>query len=184
MKKSALTLFSIALLLFVFTAAGCGGKKVQEDISGADSAEMVPEETMAEAETPREAPVMAEEMVDSDLARLAAEVKKLYTVHFDFDKYNIRPEDADLLRKNAVWLKANDSVKLVIEGHADERGETEYNLALGDRRANSVKGFLVSLGVKGSNLSTISYGEEMPADPGHHEAAWAKNRRAVFNIAK
>ncbi len=184
MKRTAFTLFSILLLCFVLTAAGCGGKKVQEDISGADAAEMVPEDRIATAEAAKAAPVMAEEVVDSDLARLAEEVRRLYTVHFDFDKYNIRPEDSQLLRKNAVWLKANSNVKIVIEGHADERGDTEYNLALGDRRAESVKGFLVSLGANGRNLSTISYGEEKPAAPGHDEAAWAKNRRAVFNIAR
>jgi peptidoglycan-associated lipoprotein len=76
----------------------------------------------------------------------------------------------------------NSQEKIVIEGHCDERGTAEYNIALGERRAKSVKRYLINLGVDSSQLSTISYGEERPADPGHNEAAWAKNRRAEFVI--
>jgi len=79
-------------------------------------------------------------------------------------------------------MKKNPGAKVQIEGHCDERGTPEYNLALGQRRADSTKKYLVNLGIDGSRLSTISYGEEKPADPGHNEAAWAKNRRAVFDI--
>jgi peptidoglycan-associated lipoprotein len=118
-----------------------------------------------------------------DLDEKAAEAGKLYMVHFDFDKYVIKDEYKGRLRENARWLKKNSSVKLVIEGHADERGENEYNLALGDKRAMSVTRYLKALGVDTSTFSTISYGEEKPLDEDSNEAAWAKNRRAEFHIA-
>jgi len=106
----------------------------------------------------------------------------LKDIHFDFDKYNIRPEDAEILKENAAILKKYPNLKIQIEGHCDERGTNEYNLALGERRANSAKNYLISLGISPDRLSTISYGEERPLDPGHNEEAWAKNRRAHFVI--
>ncbi|MBI5810746.1 MAG: peptidoglycan-associated lipoprotein Pal [Deltaproteobacteria bacterium] len=106
----------------------------------------------------------------------------LLTIHFDFDKYAVRDEDKPLLEKNARWLKLNSGVKVRIEGHADERGENEYNLALGDKRARSVMNYLGAIGINAGRLSTISYGEEKPVDPGHGEDAWARNRRAEFKI--
>ncbi len=106
------------------------------------------------------------------------ESKLLKDIHFDFDKYDIRPGDAEILKENAVLLKKYTNVKIQIEGHCDERGTNEYNLALGERRANSTKKYLISLGFSPDRISTISYGEERPLDPGHNEEAWAKNRRA------
>ncbi len=105
------------------------------------------------------------------------ESKLLKDIHFDFDKYNIRPGDAEILKQNAALLKKYPKVKIQIEGNCDERGTTEYNLALGERRANSAKTYLISLGISASRISTISYGKERPLDPGHNEEAWAKNRR-------
>ncbi len=102
----------------------------------------------------------------------------LKDVYFDFDKYDIRPADAAILKENAALLKKYTNVKIQIEGHCDERGTSEYNLALGERRANSTKNYLMSLGVSPERISTISYGEEKPIDPGHNEEAWGKNRRA------
>ena len=102
----------------------------------------------------------------------------LKDIHFDFDKYDIRPEEAGILRGNADVLKKNPHVKIQIEGHCDERGTVEYNLALGERRANSTKNFLVSLGIPSDRISSISYGKEKPLDPEHNEEAWTKNRRA------
>ncbi len=102
----------------------------------------------------------------------------LKDIHFNFDKYDIRPEDAALLKENAALLKKFANVKVQIEGHCDERGTVEYNLALGERRANRTKDYLVSLGISAARISTISYGKEKPLDPGHEEEAWAKNRRA------
>jgi len=106
----------------------------------------------------------------------------LKDIHFDFDKYNIRPEDAEVLKGTAALLMKYPKIKVQIEGHCDERGTIEYNLALGERRANSTKQYLISLGVVADRISTISYGEERPLDPGHHEEAWGKNRRAHFIV--
>jgi peptidoglycan-associated lipoprotein len=106
------------------------------------------------------------------------ESKLLRDIHFDFDKYDIRREDEVILKENAAFLKKNPKMNIQIEGHCDERGTVEYNLALGERRANNTKRYLVSLGINSSRISTISYGKERPLDPGHNEGAWAKNRRA------
>jgi peptidoglycan-associated lipoprotein len=110
------------------------------------------------------------------------ESKLLKDIRFDFDKYDIRPEDAPILKENAALLKKYSKVKIQIEGHCDERGTNEYNLALGERRANSTKTYILTLGIPSDRISTISYGEEKPLDPGHNEEAWAKNRRAHFII--
>jgi peptidoglycan-associated lipoprotein len=99
-------------------------------------------------------------------------------IHFDFDQYDIRPGDGEILKENAILLKKFPQVKIQIEGHCDERGTIEYNLALGERRAISTKNYLISLGISSDRISTISYGKEKPLDPGHNEEAWAKNRRA------
>jgi len=106
------------------------------------------------------------------------ESKLLKDIHFDFDKYDIQPGDAEILKGNAALLMKHPTVKIQIEGHCDERGTNEYNLALGERRANSTKNYLVSLGISPDRISAISYGEEKPLDPGHNEEAWGKNRRA------
>jgi peptidoglycan-associated lipoprotein len=106
------------------------------------------------------------------------ESKLLKDIHFDFDKYDIRPGDAEILNENGALLMKYPTVKIQIEGHCDERGTVEYNLALGERRANSTKRYLISLGISSDRISTISYGKERPLDPGHNEEAWAKNRRA------
>lgn len=100
-------------------------------------------------------------------------------VFFAFDRYDLRPDARTTLQKQAAWLKANPGVKVKIEGHCDERGTREYNLALGERRANSAADFLMSLGIANDRISTISYGKERPVDPRSNEEAWAKNRRAV-----
>jgi peptidoglycan-associated lipoprotein len=106
------------------------------------------------------------------------ETKLLKDIHFDFDKYDILQGDAEILKGNAALLVKFPNVKIQIEGHCDERGTVEYNLALGERRANSTKNYMISLGISGNRISTISYGKERPMDPAHNEDAWAKNRRA------
>jgi len=106
------------------------------------------------------------------------ESQLLKDIHFDFDKYDVRPMDAEILMENAALLKKRPSMKVQIEGYCDERGTEEYNLALGERRANSTKKYLVSLGISPDRISAISYGEERPLDPKHNEEAWARNRRA------
>jgi peptidoglycan-associated lipoprotein len=100
-------------------------------------------------------------------------------VFFDFDKYNLKPEARAQLEKQARWLKINQGVTVNIEGHCDERGTREYNLALGERRANAAKDYLVFLGIDPARLRTISYGKERPEAVGSNEAVWAQNRRAV-----
>jgi len=103
----------------------------------------------------------------------------LQDIYFDFDKYDIRPGDAKTLDSNATWLKGNNNLVL-IEGHCDERGTNEYNLALGERRAKATMNYLVSQGVQAGRITIISYGEERPICTEHNEACWAKNRRAHF----
>ena len=101
-------------------------------------------------------------------------------IYFDFDRSNLKPETQEILKRKAEWLRNNPGESVIIEGHCDERGTNEYNLALGDRRAQSAKNFLIDLGISESRLTTISYGEERPADPRHNENAWSKNRRDHF----
>lgn len=101
-------------------------------------------------------------------------------IYFDFDKSDLREDMRDILAEHARNLKENPQIKLRIEGHCDERGTIEYNLALGERRVNNVKMYLVNYGITPERLETISYGKERPVDTGHNEAAWAKNRRAEF----
>jgi peptidoglycan-associated lipoprotein len=110
------------------------------------------------------------------------EISALRDVYFDFDRYDIRPPDAKTLEANAAWLKQNGNALLLIEGHADERGTNEYNLALGERRAKSTRDHLVSLGISGGRITIISYGEERPVCTERTEACWAKNRRAHFLV--
>ena len=100
-------------------------------------------------------------------------------VLYDYDKYELKPEARYTLQQQAAWMAANQGVKLVIEGHCDERGTREYNLALGERRAQAAADYLVVLGVSKDRIKTVSYGKERPEDPGSNDAAWAKNRRAV-----
>lgn len=104
----------------------------------------------------------------------------LETIFFDFDSHLLSTAARKALTANAAWLQANPQAKITVEGHCDERGADEYNLALGERRAVAVKDYLVTLGVNGERIATISYGEDFPAVPGHDETAWAKNRRAAF----
>ncbi len=108
---------------------------------------------------------------------------KSMTVFFGFDDYTLNAEAQGTLNTLSEKLKAKAGLVVQIEGHCDERGSIEYNLALGDRRAQSVKNYLTQLGVDASRLTTISYGEERPAADGHSEDAWAKNRRAEFNVS-
>jgi peptidoglycan-associated lipoprotein len=110
------------------------------------------------------------------------ETSALQDIHFDFDRYEIRPHDVQILGENAQWLKVNPSALLLIEGHADERGTNEYNLALGERRAKATRDHLVSLGIAGARITVISYGEERPLCSERTEACWAQNRRAHFLV--
>ncbi|MBI1783745.1 peptidoglycan-associated lipoprotein Pal [Candidatus Sumerlaeota bacterium] len=106
---------------------------------------------------------------------------EMMTIYFDFDKSDLRPDQLDRIEKNLKYLKEHPELKIMIEGHCDERGTTEYNLALGERRAKSVMNYYVKNGIAADRIMMVSKGEEQPADPGHTEEAWSKNRRAEFD---
>jgi len=122
--------------------------------------------------------------VAMDNIPMAAEGGVIPDIHFDFDRYFIRPDAQRILAKGAEWLKANPQAKVKIEGHCDARGTAEYNMVLGQHRAQAAMDYLRSLGVEASRMSTISYGKELPLDPAHNEAAYAKNRRAHFVVTE
>ena len=105
-----------------------------------------------------------------------------HTIYFDFDKSDLRADAREGLQANAGYLKSNSGVAVTIEGNCDERGSNEYNLALGKRRAEAAYKYLVDLGIDGSRMTTVSYGEEKPAVEGHNELAWSKNRRDEFKV--
>lgn len=104
----------------------------------------------------------------------------LQRIHFDFDRSNIKPEYEPVLKGNADWMRDHGNTNVTIEGHCDERGSVEYNIALGDRRANSAKRYMMNLGIPSGRLSTISYGKERPLCTQHTESCWWQNRRDEF----
>jgi peptidoglycan-associated lipoprotein len=106
------------------------------------------------------------------------------TVYFDFDKSTIKASEQSKIQSVANYLKSEPRAMLNVEGHCDERGTAEYNRSLGERRALAVREYLISLGTIGERINTISFGEDKPADPGHDEAAWAKNRRGEFILLR
>jgi peptidoglycan-associated lipoprotein len=143
------------------------------------------------AATPAPAPAAAPAPAPAPLAGPAAPrpspkefaaIDALKDVHFEYDKYDIRPEDAKTLDANASWLKSNAENLVLIEGHCDERGTNEYNLALGERRAKATMNYLVSQGVQANRITIISYGEERPLCNEKTDSCWAKNRRAHFLV--
>ncbi len=161
------------LLLSLLIGAGCGGSKVQTlPVQEPEQTEVREPEPVAPAEPQPETKAVVEES--------PAVAFVLQNVYFDFDKYDLTSEALQTLADNARVLKAYPDARIVIEGHCDERGTVEYNLALGDKRAKAAKDYLVSLGVDAAQISTISYGKEQPLDPSHTEGAWARNRRAEF----
>jgi peptidoglycan-associated lipoprotein len=108
----------------------------------------------------------------------------LEDIYFEFDQYSLTEAAKATLARHAEWLKARPAVKVTVEGHCDERGTVEYNLALGDKRARATMEYLVGVGLGQERLSAISLGKERPKDPGHGEEAWAKNRRAHFAVSR
>ena len=105
-------------------------------------------------------------------------------IHFDYNDYTVRPQDGEILHSNADWLQKNPDRRVQIEGHCDERGSEEYNIALGAKRAQAAKEYLQTLGIAGDRMSTISYGKELPLCTEHTEDCWEENRRAHFAIAE
>lgn len=137
------------------------------------------------AETPAQEAAIKPETAKESAAQPATDLTgELQKVYFNFDSTALSDESRNALSKNADLLAKQPGVNVRIEGNCDERGSDEYNLALGERRAKAARDYLVNLGVKAERISIISYGEEKPADPGHDEAAWSKNRRDEFVIVK
>jgi peptidoglycan-associated lipoprotein len=163
---------NIALVsALALAVAGCTKKKVEELPP--------PPPAAAPAPTPEAPPAPVETgPVPGSRADFIAQAGS-DTIHFDTDKYDVDAEDQATLTRQAAWLAKYPNVNATIEGHCDERGTREYNLALGERRANAAKNFLVNAGVAASRLSVISYGKERPIATGSDEASWAQNRRAV-----
>lgn len=189
MRKNV-KVFMVVMGVTALMVAGCAKEEVvQKDEP------IVQQQTVKQAEPA--APVVAPapqtaapaaqpaEPVQEQAAAKAAEAVSLATVYFDFDKSDLRQDARDVLSQNAeALLKKIADVKVRIEGHADERGSDEYNMALGDRRAKSAAKYLTNLGVNADRISTVSYGEEKPAVQGSDESAWSKNRRAEFLIVQ
>lgn len=161
------------LIMGHLAVSGCA-KKVEtaKDAKGAD-------ERVASAPTP--APEQASR-TDTPVVKESGVSTGLNDVYFDFDKFVIRDDAKSALQSSAKWLSSNPKAKIKIEGHCDERGTNEYNIALGEKRAEAAKKYLVSLGVKADRLSTISYGEEKPQCKEQNEDCWQKNRRAHSTI--
>ncbi|MBI3592295.1 MAG: peptidoglycan-associated lipoprotein Pal [Nitrospirae bacterium] len=177
-------LFMIALIIMgIITIVGCAQRKVAQ----------APEQpqTQAEAKAPQQAgreSVTEKQLAQPQQAEVQTAFKELDTkvqdIHFDFDKSDIKDDAKPILKALAAMLSKDTKTKVIIEGHCDERGTNEYNLALGDRRSNSTKSYLVSLGIPSGRIQTISYGKEKPLCTEGAEECWAKNRRAHFVLAE
>jgi peptidoglycan-associated lipoprotein len=185
--RIALALCALALLFLPLVAA-CKAKPREPEPAAPPSVEMKEEEVREPEQArpfqearPAEEPIRARPSAEADDYNRQGVLK---TIYFDFDQYNIKDEFKQTLRQNADWIRDHPEFNVVIEGHCDERGTNEYNLALGDRRAGSTRQYLTSLGVPANRLRTITYGEERPAVNGHDESAWSRNRRAQFLIVK
>jgi len=189
---------TVALLIFGVIAAGCAKRPATAELSSSAPAPTGAASTTPGSMTAAPAPSSSQSATAAPAAAAPATtapaapgarpspkefvaVAELKDVFFDFDKYDVRPGDAKVLDGNASWLKSNDNLVL-IEGHCDERGTNEYNLALGERRAKSAMNYLVSQGIQASRITIISYGEERPLCTDKTEDCWAKNRRAHFLV--
>ncbi|OGC78834.1 MAG: peptidoglycan-associated lipoprotein, partial [candidate division Zixibacteria bacterium RBG_16_40_9] len=162
MKRITLILFSLFLLFYL---VGCGKKPTLKPAVEQPKAE-TETKTQETPEPIKEEPVMTE---SEDLTGKV----DLKRIHFEFDKYRLTDEAKEILAENARFLRNNSKVRITIEGHCDERGTVEYNLALGERRAQAAKNYLMELGVPENRIQIISYGKERPMDMGHNEDSWA-----------
>lgn len=177
MKKRVFANLLMALMVAgLFLTVSCAQKKVTSDPqSSKPSQETAPADT-APADTASENPLKPVATGDPDVDFINLDI------YFEFDSAELTGEAQTLLQGKAAYLQTKSDIKVTVEGHCDERGTTEYNLALGERRARSARNFLVDLGISGSRLSFISYGEEKPADFGHNEDSWERNRRGHFEL--
>ena len=176
----AMQIFKLALVVLFLSAGliGCAKTQPAQD-AAVGNTDMSQQGDAQVAGAGADSGSMKEEVVPTHDHMAGME-----NVYFDFDQFTLSAAARDTLAGNAKYLKMNDGVQVVIEGHCDERGSDEYNLALGESRAIAAKNYLVSLGVSAKRLSVISYGEEKPAMKGSNESAWAKNRRAEFKAVK
>ncbi len=200
-KLSRNLLFFVLVVSLSFFLNACAKKVVQEEALPMEepqvSEPMESEEEMAAREAQlkkeelreqreiEEAALREEAFRKEEAARRETKLREAFEnvdINFDFDQFFLRDDAREILAEKASWLLEHGDVTITAEGHCDERGTTEYNMALGERRANSAMKYLVNAGVRADRISTISYGEEMPLDPGDNEEAWAKNRRAHFVI--
>lgn len=186
MRVKWMVVLGMMLALVLAFGAGCAKKPVDSTgISAEEAARLAEEERLREEARLREQQLAEERLArERQQARLAELTQQLTAtmIHFDFDSFALRPEARTVLQRKAELLKDNPDVKLLIEGHCDERGTAEYNLALGERRARAAYEFLVLLGVSPNRLQIVSYGKERPLDPASNETAWALNRRAQFKL--
>lgn len=191
MKSRYRVFLVVALAMSVgMFASGCAKKKVKSDEAAVAPMESAVQDDGMKKGIADEGMATKPESLDSAAAsRLSKHVVlegrthgPMVPVYFDFDRSNIRDDQRERIEKNAAFIKSNSSVTVQIEGNCDERGTNEYNMALGERRAQSAKKYLVNLGVAGNRLQTLSYGEERPLLFGHDELSWAQNRRDDFLI--
>lgn len=171
---AALVAFAGLALLLMVGLGGCSKKQQQADI-GTSPESAVSEETVKVPDN--SIPVSQPAAEPSDVIKGDMGLKPVF---FDFDKYDVTAQGRETLNANGRILKDNPAMRLTIEGHCDERGTTQYNLALGEKRARAAMNYLVSLGIDASRLDIVSYGKERPFAMGHDESAWAQNRRAHF----
>lgn len=185
MKK--LIALSLAFFLIFAFLVSCR-KKVEEAPPPPPPPPAPVVEEQPEVEEVIEEPVVEEPKLTEEEIYLQKSIDEmnveapLQMIHFDFDKYFIRDDAKPVLEANAEWLKKFGTIKILIEGHCDERGTEEYNMALGERRAKSTLDYLVSLGISSGRIEIISFGKTRPIDLGHNEIAWQKNRRSQFKI--
>jgi peptidoglycan-associated lipoprotein len=177
--KNRLFLYSaIVCLLLTFVITGCAKKPAEQEKE--ISAPAVKQEMTGDIAKGQKQAGAAPAEAGAAPTSVGFD-KKIY---FDFDKFDLKPGSTEALNELVAYLKANPDLKVKIEGNCDERGTIEYNLALGERRAKSAQDYIVTQGIDPQRASTISYGKEKPADPGHNEEAWAKNRRDEFGFSK
>jgi peptidoglycan-associated lipoprotein len=176
LKAGSITLAAVAFVVACSSKPPAAPPPSPTPVSTPTVVTVEPVATPAPMPAPR---VEADDIRAKSLVEISSYLKPAF---FDYDKADIRGDSRDVLATNATWLKKYSSVQFTIEGHADERGTAQYNLALGDRRANAAKDYLVSLGVDASRIKTVSYGKERPFATGHDEDSWQKNRRAHFVV--
>jgi peptidoglycan-associated lipoprotein len=181
----------LALLIVTVAVAACGGKRppVVATSAGAGSGSSHTTAgsgtgTQSLDEGPDIQAVDSGALGESALSDESGEGGPLSDIHFEYDQASLTDEARSTLERHAAWIKAHPGLRVGVEGHCDERGTVEYNLALGDQRARAASEYLVSLGVDAGRLTTVSYGKERPLDAGAGEAAWAKNRRVHFAVSR